>query len=546
MSATIRTERNAGPSPTSLSIEALEEIVRNCQRNEERLHDLERHTRHERKKAERLLRQTYRTMQDRDSQNTSIVDNNTTTENSRTDDHRSKPPPPPAKEFFVSLDDDDEDDDDEERENENHRLRPSNNNRPPNQDKHLLERVEKLLAGDGTTTSSDVMSSQERQKKAVEKPTSPVEDDLDEKSLNIERKNQPEPRQLPSACSIEYDLSAVDRLLSERTPVNNHRIKSDNRPKHENQVKKTIDYNDEKQNLSDQRDRKFYERLNNYVQTGRFISPEGEKQTTDDETYQSKSHPAPRSSSKDDELTDLARRCEDLLSRLHTQRSRAEMLENSTHHHEYYRRPTTPPRSSSHEYYRRPTTPPRSSSYESKPYSRHRSLSPTSHPAPPAPPPPMSLQQSLELLRPEFISRSRQRARRVRLLREEREHNTEIDRERRQMLLFSCTTCCANPSNRTVSATSSSSSSRRNVSYMIPLDRSNSSRIPLTYRQMKQATKKKYDQLPEVKDRRLQNQMDDIRRRNFLRAKVFRARLRQHVARHGRTNIDESLTMIDT
>jgi hypothetical protein len=63
---------------------------------------------------------------------------------------------------------------------------------------------------------------------------------------------------------------------------------------------------------------------------------------------------------------------------------------------------------------------------------------------------------------------------------------------------------------------------------------------------MKQATKKKYEQLPEVKDRRLQHQMEDIRRRNVLRAKVFRTRLRQHVVRHGRTNIDESLTMIET
>jgi hypothetical protein len=154
----------------------------------------------------------------------------------------------------------------------------------------------------------------------------------------------------------------------------------------------------------------------------------------------------------------------------------------------------------------------------------------------------MSLQQALELLRPEFISRSRQRARRVRLLREEREHNAEIDRERRQMLLFSCTTCCANPTKRTISA----SSSRRSISYIVPYDQSDSSRVPLTYRQMKQATKKKYDQLPEVKDRRCQHQMDEIRRRNFLRAKVFRTRLRQHVVRHGRTNIDESLTMIDT
>jgi hypothetical protein len=523
MSETIRSGRNTGQSPTSLSIEALEEIVRNCQRNEERLHDLERHTRHERKKAERLLQQTHRTMQNRDSQNTSIVDNVTTNENSHADDHRPKTRP--SNEFFVALDD--EDDDDDENANHRHRL-INNNNKPQRQDKNLLERVEKLLAGDGTTTSSDVMSSQERQKKIVEKPTSPIQDDLDQKSLHVERKSRLESRQLPSACSIENDLSAVDRLLSERTPINNHRIKSDIRLNHENQVKKTIDYNDEKKKLSDQRDRQFYERLNNYVQTGRFVSPETDRQTTttDDETYQSKSRPARRINSKDDELADLARRCEDLLSRLHTQRDRAQMLENSNRHYEYYQRPTRH----------------RSSSYESNHYSRHRSLSPTPSPAP-EPPPPMSLQQSLELLRPEFVSRSRQRARRIRLLREEREHNAEIDRERRKMLLFSCTTCCTNPANRTVS---SASSSRQNISYIIPYDRSDSSRVPLTYRQMKKATKKKYDQLPEVKDQRLRNQMEDIRRRNFLRAKVFRARLRQHVARNGRTNIDESLTMIDT
>jgi hypothetical protein len=154
----------------------------------------------------------------------------------------------------------------------------------------------------------------------------------------------------------------------------------------------------------------------------------------------------------------------------------------------------------------------------------------------------MSLQQALELLRPEFVSRSRQRVRRIRLLREEREHNTEIDRERQQMLLFSCTNCCSNPTKRTVSAPAS----RRNISYIVPYDPSNSSRVPLTFREIKRATKKKYDQLPEVNNRRRQNQMDEIRRRNILRAKVFRTRLRQHVIRHGQTNIDESLTMIDT
>lgn len=529
MNETIRPGRNTTQSPTSLSIESLEEIVRNCQRNEERLHELERHTRHERKKAERLLQQTHRAMNDRDSQNTSVLETNTTIENSQNDDYQAKQPR--SKEFFVSIDGEEEEEEEEEEENANqHRRRQNNNNnKPQSQDKHLLERVEKLLAGDGTTTtSSDVMSSQERRRNDDEKAASPVDDDLTEKFLKIDRKYRTETRPLPSACSIENDLSTVDRLLSERTPVNSQRTKSDIQIKAENPAKKTIDYNEEKKKLSEQRDQLFYERLNNYVQTGRFVSPENDKQTTittNEETYRPKPRPAAKSNSKDEELTDLARRCEDLLSRLHTQRNRAEMLENSIHHYEYH----PPPKQSS------------SSSYELRPYSRHRSHSPS-----PAPPPPMGLQQSLELLRPEFISRSRQRARRVRLLREEREHNAEIDRERRQMLLFSCDTCCTNPPTRTVSATSSTSSSRRNFSFTVPFDPPSSSRLPLTYRQMKQQTKKKYDQLPEVKDRRLQNQMDEIRRRNFLRAKVFRARLRQHVVRHGRTNIDESLTMIDT
>jgi hypothetical protein len=526
MNESARTARsNIDQSPTSLSIEALEEIVRNCQRNEERLHELERHTRHERKKAERLLHETHLTIQDRDSRHTSILENTTTNDdNSHRENQKSRQRPKP-KEFFVALDDDND-------ENTNHHRRPTNNNNKSlRQDKHLLERVEKLLAGDGTTTSSDVMSSQERQKKVIEKPISPVEDDLDEKSLNIDQKQFPlEPRQIPSACSIEYDLSTVDRLLSERTPISNHRLRSDSHSNQEKQTKQIIDYNEEQDILEDKRDQQFYQRLNNYVQTGRFVSPDQERQTTttDDETYQYQSPPKTSLHNRDDELADLTRRCDDLLTRLHTQRNRAEMLENSTHKYDYYQRPT----------------PPSTSSHESKQqnhhhhHHRHQSLSPSPPPAAPT----MSLQQALELLRPEFISRSRQRARRIRLLREEREHNSEIDRERREMLLFSCTNCCTNPAKRTASA---SSSSRRNISYIVPYNPSDRSRIPLTYRQIKQATKKKYEQLPEVHDRRRQNQMDEIRRRNLFRAKVFRARLRQHVVRHGRTNIDESLTMVD-
>ena len=523
MSESARTDRptTTDRSPTSLSIDALEEIVRNCQRNEERLHDLERHTRHERKKAERLLRETSRSIQERDSRNTSLLDTHTGNNTSRTETQTTARP---AKEFFVPLDDeadgDDDDDDDENAGKAN--VRAVNHNNDTNrQDKHLLERVEKLLAGDGTTTSSDVMSSQERQRKAKDRRHSPIEDEIDGTLFPAHSKLPFEARHLPSACSIEQELSTVDRLLSERTPIARHRQVSGKENRREEVPEKSReDYEGEKVPL-DQRDEQFYERLNNYVQTGRFVSPDPDKQSAvEEERHPYPVRPVAKSSTKDDELSDLARRCEDLLSRLHAQRSRAEILENSSPTHDYSRRLTPSPTPRSH---------------ESQPSHHHRSFSPT-------PPPPMSLQQALELLRPEFISRSRQRARRVRLLREERQHNAEIDRERQQMLLFSCNTCYAKPSKRALSAPSA----RRNVAFDIPHERPNPSRLPVSYREMKQATKKKYQQLPEVNDRRRQTQMEEIRRRNILRAKVFRARLRQHVLRNGRTNIDESLTMIDT
>ncbi|CAF1445470.1 unnamed protein product [Adineta steineri] len=521
MSESARTTQSIDQSPTSQSVEVLEEIVRNCQRNEERLHELERHTRHERKKAERLLQETFRARQDRESRTASAVDYNTTDDNSHVDDQKFKQRTS-SKEFFVSLDDDDNDT------NENHhRQQTHHSNKTLKQDKHLLARVEKLLAGDGTTTSSEMMSSQERQKRILKKPiTPPIEDDLDEKISN----HNHEYRHLPSACSIENDLSTVDRLLSERTPNHHHhqRIKSDDKINREKQTKKTHNnYKDENhKDLIDKNDQQFYRRLDNYVQTGRFVSPESETQTTkNEETSQYQSRPTTtKIVNKDEELNDLARRCENLLGRLHAERNRAYMLEKSTHRHDSYR-PQTTHSSSSHDLDR---------------HYHHRSISPT--PSLPSEPTPLSLQQALELLRPEFISRSRQRARRVRLLREEREHNAEIDRERRQMLRFSCSSWCAKPSKRATSAPST----RSNLAYTIPYHQPDSSRIPLTYGQMKRATKKKYEQLPEVTDRRRQNQMDELRRRNYLRAKVFRTRLRQHVARHGRTNIDESLTMIET
>ena len=481
MNESIRTVHSSVPSPTSVSIDALEEIVRNCQRNEERLHELERHTRHERKKAERLLRDTSRTLQERRSQNGSIVESQPTNDNSLVDGPTSRS----SREFFVALDDDET--------NENSPR--SNHVKTHRQDQHLLERVEKLLAGDGTATSSEIMSSQERRKKLSSSP--PVGD--------AEQRT----RQLPSVCSIDYDLSTIDRLLSEQTPVQHHRVKANYSL---DQSRKSIDA-DDKKDLSDKRDRQFYDRLTSYVHSGRFLSPDADKPkgTCNNDTYQCHARPITKIYKREDELSDLAHRCEDLLSRLHAQRQRAKQLEDASPHRDtYHPSPST-------------RSPPSS---ETK--SHHRSASP-----------PMSLQQSLELLRPDFISRSRQRARRIRLLREERERNAEIDRQRQQTLLFSCTTSCSNPSTRATSALSG----RRSVSYTVPSDRS---RLSATYREMKKATKKKYQQLPEVHDRRRQEQMEEIRRRNFVRAKLFRTRLRQHVARHGRTNIDESLTMIGT
>jgi hypothetical protein len=177
----------------------------------------------------------------------------------------------------------------------------------------------------------------------------------------------------------------------------------------------------------------------------------------DDNTEKDK--PRKKSSTKDDELDDLARRVEKLLSSLNTQRLEASMLEHDDNQ---------PPLNQS-----------------------------------------VSLQQSLELLRPEFISQSQQRVQRVNHLREERQYKSEVDPERSH----------------------SSSITPRPVS--------------MTYKEMKQASKKKYEQLPEYHDRLQQGLISEIRRRNYLRAKLFRIRLRQHVLLHGRTNIDASLKMID-
>ena len=276
---------------TSFSIEALEEIIHNCQRNERRLHELERHTRHERKKAERILRETY---QEREKQLSISL-------------NKSLQPKP--QQFFVSLDDEDK------------QVKPSS-------------------------------------------------------------------------------------------------AKTDS--------KTTIDN----------------------TQRVRFNLPEKDK-------------PRKKPSNKDDELDDLARRCEQLLSRLNTQCLEASMLAHDNDNNQ-----------------------------------NDQSI---------------SLQQSLELLRPEFISHSRQRVQHINHLREERE---------------------CKPSNDSNSITS-----RHVQIYPRP--------VSFSYKEMKQSSKKKYQQLPEYHDRLRQGLLSEIRQRNYLRAKIFRIRLRQHVLSHGRTNIDKSLTMID-
>jgi hypothetical protein len=294
---------------TSFTVEALEEIIHNCQRNERRLHELERHTRHERKKAERLLRETY---QEREKQSSISLNNS------------SQPKP---QQFFVSLDDED-----------NQVYRQQNN------------------------------------------------------------KDKPSSARTDSKTTTKERQSTID---------NTQRVRF-NLPEKDNQKKKP--------------------------------------------------------SNKDDELDDLARRCEQLLSRLNTQCLEASMLAHDDDN------------------------------------KQNHSQS-------------ISLQQSLELLRPEFISHSRQRVQHINHLREERECKSETDHER-------------------------SYSTRHAQTYPQP--------VSFSYKEMKQSSKKKYQQLPEYHDRLRQGLLSEIRRRNYLRAKIFRIRLRQHVLSHGRTNIDKSLTMIDT
>jgi hypothetical protein len=390
--------RSIDQSSTSISIDALKEIVQNCQRNEQRLHELERHTRHERKKAERLLREQYRIKQERDKQVSTTLTNHI-------DDPKPKQQPQ-SIEYFVPLDDDDN--------NKKHR----HNNKSQTKDKYLLE---KSLAGDSKTTSKDAVSTKERQKE----------------SINSDKKNLSQ-----SVRSTNEDLSI---------PNDTHRVRFN------------ILENETKNN----NDKQFYERLNSYVHTGRF--------TTVDQI---------KADDHDDDISKLSRRCEDLLLRLHAHRDQATILEN----HDYHQ-----PRTSVTPQYDAPSS----------------EL--------------ITLQKALELLRPGFISDSRQRVQHINQLREEREHNSEIDRERQQI---------------------------NQLSYANPIIHHNTHRnsvqLPLTYRDMKEVSKKKYERLPEVSDRLRQGLIHEIRQRNYIRAKIFHIRLRQHVLSHGRTNIDKSLTLVET
>lgn len=111
----------------------------------------------------------------------------------------------------------------------------------------------------------------------------------------------------------------------------------------------------------------------------------------------------------------------------------------------------------------------------------------------------LTLQQALYFSRPDFISHSQQRTEHIQHLREDRQYHR-----------------VRSPS---------------------PI---------INYQQMKKQTKEKYNQLPEVHERQQKDLSDECKRRNYLRAKIFRHRLRQHVLLHGRTDIDESLTMVDT
>ncbi|CAF0721536.1 unnamed protein product [Didymodactylos carnosus] len=683
-------------TPEKPSIELLEAIVRDCQQNEQRLQELERHTRHERKKAEKLLHETtltkinhlVKTKTNNRENNTNNDermstyhafslkhDNDSNGKNYKNDRKKTtrKRSTSQQQNFFIPLDDNEDDDDN----NNNNKDQVEHNKKEnPLNKRQLLEKVEKLLAGDWTSSEADQIkksatttsdsSSNEKKHQINGKNHSVIaqwtnDDEEDKTAQNIlnlttnddKSKHQHDDK---STCSLDHhqqqqhqrnnhdDLNLFKKQNSEKTPLKNVDEKNKKDPKEmpiEYEKKKNQDrvnikinvYDDDdndgddnkpasSQNqmhhttatnmnsVSDKRDKKFYERLNNFVRTGKFVDENDQNCVEEDvpryNTYTSsnrisslnnarpdhqQNHHKSKSAliKKDDteiiptssgfwsrkydddpELADLAQRCENLLHRLQTQRHRAAILDStdrpplpssylyrsSTNNNRRHRSSTNLKKSTQqHNIRNRSISPTR--------YSRNRSLSPVKHNHNNEDL--MSLQEALELLRPDFISRSRQRVRKIKLLREERKHNAEFNYERQ--LLFqpsrpqSHRSCCScDKKKRPISAydqrkrtknhhinrphSSRTEGRSNNICYTIPSTTLN--RPFQNYQAMKQATKKKYDKLPEVNHRRQQQQLDEVRQRNVVRAKVFRTRLRQYVARYGKTNIDELLTMVDT
>ncbi|CAF1379653.1 unnamed protein product [Didymodactylos carnosus] len=642
------------------SVELLEAIVRDCQQNEQRLQKLERHTRHERKKAEKLLHETTLTKINhavktsdnrRDNINnenrlstytSSLRHNNDVNGKNDKKDHRKrttkKKPTSQQQNFFISLDDDEGEDNIN---NNNKEHVEQNTKENPLNKRQLLDKVEKLLAGDWTSSEADQMkkstttasdsSSNERKHEVNGKNHSIiaqwVDDDKDKtprNTLNLTTngdKSNHRHSQKTTTFSFDEQQEEKEQLknndnvklfksrIPEKTPKNVDDSNRNEPRRNKNESKEIpIEYEKkitpdqvnikinvyDKDNTSassvsqiprsnknvfgDKRDEKFYERLNNFVRTGKFVNENDQNHIEEDipqyKTYVSPNRTLPldntrydhqydssynwrsplttnddtkilptTSSSRqwsrkyddDPELADLAQRCDSLLRRLQAQRQRASVLDSSYH-------PIVP--LSSYSY---PTTTNNNRRYRSstncretdqQPNVRNRSVSPARQSRNRSLSPVkyqhhhnedlMTLQEALELSRPDFISRSRQRVRRIKLLREERQHNAEFDYERQ--LLFqsprpqshrSCY-CCdkIQHKKRPVSAYDqqkqttnhhknrphSTRADRRsnNICYNIPSPTFN--RPFQNYQAMKQATKKKYDQLPEVNQRRRQQE----------------------------------------
>ncbi|CAF3437111.1 unnamed protein product [Rotaria sp. Silwood1] len=88
-----QTKHNNDQLSTLLSIDTLQEIVRNYKCNEEYIHELIHYTRYKRKKAEYILHEIYQTLQKYDKQNTTSLNIN------------SKSKLKKSIEFFIYLDD---------------------------------------------------------------------------------------------------------------------------------------------------------------------------------------------------------------------------------------------------------------------------------------------------------------------------------------------------------------------------------------------------------------------------------------------------------